>query len=205
MVGIRGVTCLPTALLVRRPPVAVYFFTIHSTYALRGRSLFVSRFSHRPAFLRPSGGHIFLCVKKDMEERHAKGLQSRPLESCFYTGVWRGDVRRPYEFALVQLTRFRPVRGVLRTASTDSIVLRLVRRMRKTYRISSLICCRQSGGCSCAFVFWGTQKPSQRGRCRRMSAEEGMRRELTIEEPTGAARFVTFYPLPSAQVLPPSP
>ena len=40
-----------------------------------------------------SVGHIFLCVKKDMEERHAKGLQSRPLESCFYTGVRRGDVR----------------------------------------------------------------------------------------------------------------
>ena len=38
--------------------------------------------------------------------------QSRPLESGFYTGAWRGDVRRPYEFALVQLTRFRPVRGV---------------------------------------------------------------------------------------------
>ena len=40
----------------------------------------------------------------------AKGLQSRPLESCFYTGVWRGDVRRPYEFAQMQLTRFRPAR-----------------------------------------------------------------------------------------------
>ena len=32
-------------------------------------------------------------------------------------------MRRPYVFALVQFTRFRPVRGVLRTASTDSIVL----------------------------------------------------------------------------------
>ena len=29
-----------------------------------------------------------------------------------------------YVFAVMQLTRFRPVRGVLRTASTDSIVLR---------------------------------------------------------------------------------
>ena len=39
-------------------------------------------------------------------------------------------MRRPYEFALVQFTRFRPVRGVLRTASTDSIVLHVVRRNR---------------------------------------------------------------------------
>ena len=30
-----------------------------------------------------SGGDIFLCVKKDIEERHAKGLQSRPLDSGF--------------------------------------------------------------------------------------------------------------------------
>ena len=33
-----------------------------------------------------SDGHIFLCLKKDMEERQTKGLQSRPLESGFYTG-----------------------------------------------------------------------------------------------------------------------
>jgi hypothetical protein len=33
-----------------------------------------------------SGGHIFLCLKKDMEERQTKGLQSRPLESGFDTG-----------------------------------------------------------------------------------------------------------------------
>ena len=72
-----------------------------------------------------SGGSIFLLVKKDRGERHAKGLQSRPLETCFDTGERRGDVRRSYEFAGVQLTRFRPVRGVRkRTASTDSCVLR---------------------------------------------------------------------------------
>ena len=39
-------------------------------------------------------------------------------------------MRASYEFARVQLTRFRPVRGVLRTASTDSIVLHVVRRNR---------------------------------------------------------------------------
>ena len=99
------------------------------------RPFFVAKFGvlrvyRHSLFGRPSGGHIFLCVKKDMEERHAKGLQSRPLESCFYTGVWRGDVPTLYVFALVQLTRFRPVRGVLRTASTDSIVLLQLRQKR---------------------------------------------------------------------------
>ena len=39
-------------------------------------------------------------------------------------------MRRSYEFAVMQFTRFRPVRGVLRTASTDSIVLLHVRRKR---------------------------------------------------------------------------
>ena len=33
-----------------------------------------------------SGGHIFRCTTKDMEERRAKGLQSRPLESAFIRG-----------------------------------------------------------------------------------------------------------------------
>ena len=67
-------------------------------------------FTDRSAFLTPSGGSIFLLVKKDRGERHAKGLQSRPLESCFYTGDRRGDVLTPYEFALVHFTRFRLVR-----------------------------------------------------------------------------------------------
>ena len=47
-------------------------------------------------------------------------------------------MRRPYEFALVQLTRFRPVRGVLRTASTDSIVLLHVRRKRWHFKNNQL-------------------------------------------------------------------
>ena len=61
--------------------------------ALRGRCLSFYGFTGLSTFPTVSDGHIFLCVKKDMEERHAKGLQSRPLESGFYTGVWRGDVR----------------------------------------------------------------------------------------------------------------
>ena len=59
-------------------------------------------------------------------------------------------MRTSYEFALVQLTRFRPVRGVLRTVSTDSIVLLRLRRMRNTHRITNLICSRKLGGCESA-------------------------------------------------------
>ena len=103
-------------------------------------------FTGRSARRTPFGDSIFLLVKKDRGERHAKGLQSRPLESCFYTGVWRGDVLASYGFAQMQLTRFRPVRGVLRTVSTDSCLLHVVQRIRNTYRISSLICGRKSGG-----------------------------------------------------------
>ena len=40
----------------------------------------------------------------------------------------RGDVPASYEFAVMQFTRFRPARGVLRTASTDSVVLLQLRR-----------------------------------------------------------------------------
>ena len=38
-----------------------------------------------------SGGTIFLLVKKDSGERHAKGLQSRPLESGFLYGGFGGE------------------------------------------------------------------------------------------------------------------
>ena len=40
-----------------------------------------------------SGGDIFRCTTKDIEERRAKGLQSRPLDSGFLYGGMRGDVR----------------------------------------------------------------------------------------------------------------
>ena len=67
-------------------------------------------FTSRAAIPTPSGGDIFLCVKKDIEERHAKGLQSRPLESGFLYGGMMPDVRTWYVFALVHFTRFRLVR-----------------------------------------------------------------------------------------------
>ena len=62
---------------------AVFCWEDYGFYVFMGRS----------ARLTPFGDSIFLLVKKDRGERHAKGLQSRPLESGFYTGVWRGDVR----------------------------------------------------------------------------------------------------------------
>ena len=51
-------------------------------------------FTNRSTLPTVSDGHIFLCVKKDMEERHAKGLQSRPLDSGFLYGGSEG--RRAY-------------------------------------------------------------------------------------------------------------
>ena len=39
-----------------------------------------------------------------------KGSEAALWILAFNTGVWRGDVLTSYEFALVQFTRFRPVR-----------------------------------------------------------------------------------------------
>ena len=46
----------------------------------------------------PSGGSIFLLVKKDRGERHAKGLRSRPLDSGFLYGGLEG--RRAYSLRI---------------------------------------------------------------------------------------------------------
>ena len=70
------------------------------TGALRGRNLSVLRFYRHSLFVTTSGGHIFLCVKKDMEERHAKGLQSRPLDSGFLYG---GSEGRRADFLRVRI------------------------------------------------------------------------------------------------------
>ena len=69
---------------------------------------------------------------------HFVGLRRGP---CFKAALWnpllyggmRGDVRSLHVFAVMQFTRFRPVRGVLRTDSTDSCLLHVVRRFRDTY------------------------------------------------------------------------
>ena len=96
-------------------------FTGHSLFDTPsgGTILFVLRFTDLSTNPTTSGGtprafasrhDIFLSVKKDIEERHAKGLRSRPLDSGFLYGGMRGDVLTPYEFALVHFTRFRLVR-----------------------------------------------------------------------------------------------
>ena len=92
-----------------------------------------------------------------------KGSKAALWNLAFYTGVWRGDVRRFYEFAQMQLTRFRPVRrraGGVRFARLrrkakhrlfssislpkallppDSVVLHVVRRIRNIYRIAGVM------------------------------------------------------------------
>ena len=77
-----------------------FHFGGNAIYAAWGKWFFgggnlqgLAFFSGRSARPTVSDGSIFLLVKKDRGERHAKGLQSRPLESGFYTGVMRGDVR----------------------------------------------------------------------------------------------------------------
>ena len=95
-----------------------------------GRGLFVLRFYRRSLFSRPSGGRIFLSYvftgivfsvgppgapsfvarRKIGEKGVPKGSKAALWNLAFYTGVRRGDVRRPYEFARVQFTRFRPAR-----------------------------------------------------------------------------------------------
>nr|DAP29694.1 MAG TPA: hypothetical protein [Caudoviricetes sp.] len=65
------------------------------------------------------------------EERYRRKTRQRapkpPFGILLLYGGMRGDVPASYEFARVQLTRFRPVRGVLRTASTDSCLLHQLR------------------------------------------------------------------------------
>ena len=79
----------------------------------------------------PSGTPSFVARRKIGEKGVPKGSEAALWKLAFYTGVRRGDVRRPYEFARVQLTRFRPARGVCKhTVSTDSIVLLQLRRNR---------------------------------------------------------------------------
>ena len=67
-------------------------------------------FSDRSTSPTTSGGSIFLLVKKDRGERHAKGLQSRPLETAFIRGIGGETCVLFYVFALVHFTRFRLVR-----------------------------------------------------------------------------------------------
>ena len=76
-----------------------------------GRIRFVFRFYRHSLFGRPSGGPLSVLTERG--ERATKGLQSRPLESGFFIRGFGGETCGLfYVCARVQLTRFRPVRGV---------------------------------------------------------------------------------------------
>ena len=138
----------------------------------RGRKFRFCVFTGRSTLPATSGGDIFLCVKKDIEERHAKGLQSRPLETGFFIRGFGGETCVVcYVFAVMQFTRFRPVRrraGGVRFArlrrkakhhlfSATRCRKHCFRRTRLycfncgenvgTLRITNLICSRKLGGC----------------------------------------------------------
>ena len=143
------------------------------------------------------------------EERYGRKTRQRapkpPFGIRFYTGDRRGDVRNLHVFAVMQFTRFRPVRGVLRTASTDSCVLRQLRPNHWHFMNNQRSLLSEVGWFWLCVRLLGHPKTFPEGKVPTESAEEGMRRKLAIEEPTETARLVTFFPLPSAQVLPPSP
>ena len=91
-------TCLPTSLLIQRPPGAIVF----SCCVLTDSDMASSRWSLRGRYLSLR------------EERYRRKTRQRAPKPPF--GFWllyggrRGDVRTSYEFAQVQLTRFRLVR-----------------------------------------------------------------------------------------------
>ena len=89
-------------------------------------SLFAANYLTAVRNKRPSGTPSFAARRKIEEKGVPKGFKAALWNPLLYGGM-RGDVPTLYVFALVQLTRFRPVRGVLRTASTDSIVLHHMR------------------------------------------------------------------------------
>ena len=95
-----AVRFLPTSLRNQRPPVAQSFCFAFSPAAL--------------LYWRPPVAPSFAARRKIEEKGVPKGSKAALWILAFYTGVWRGDVRKSYEFALVQFTRFRPARGVWR-------------------------------------------------------------------------------------------
>ena len=134
--------------------------------------------------VRPSGTHSFVARRKNGEKGVPKGSKAALWNLAFYTGDMMGDVRNPYEFAVMQFTRFRSVRrragGVrfVKPSTTfmqhaarlqtllppDSCVLRpdgdalaspeevplgytALRRIRNTFRITSVVQTRQLVGC----------------------------------------------------------
>ena len=106
---------LLAALLDRRPPGAQSFC-----------------FSFLPAAFgnwRPPGAPSFVARRKIGEKGVPKGSKAALWNLAFIRGFGGETCGLFYEFARVQLTRFRPARGVCKhTASTDSIVLHVMQR-----------------------------------------------------------------------------
>ena len=179
-----GENCITCDVVLGSFGFGVYYWPRCERIRPSGRISWILRFYWHALFGRPFGDSIFLLVKKDRGERHAKGLQSRPLESSFFIRGFGGETCvGPTSSPQCNLRDLGPSGGVpvvfACTASPesqappffgnslpkallppDSIVLHVVRRIRNIYRITNVVCCRKSGGCGCAFVFWGTQEPS---------------------------------------------
>ena len=91
-------TFYPTAQLIQRPPVAILFCFAFFTNSDTASSRWSLRWPYLSLF----------------EERYGRKTNQRASKPPF--GIWllyggmRGDVRRSYEFAQVQFTRFRLVR-----------------------------------------------------------------------------------------------
>ena len=117
---------------LRRPYLTFYGFTgiLFSERPPGAVSCFL-RF-YRPLYFSDGLRRPYLSLR---EERYGRKTRQRAPKPPF--GFWlfiRGFGGETcglfYVCARVQLTRFRPVRGVLRTVSTDSIVLLRLRRKR---------------------------------------------------------------------------
>ena len=116
--------CSLTSLLYQRPPVAIscflrFYLPLYFTGDLRGPylSLHDERYGRKACQRAPKPPFGFWLF-----------IRGFGGETC---GLF-------YVCARVQLTRFRPVRGVLRTASTDSCVLHHVQQVHNVYRITGV-------------------------------------------------------------------
>ena len=119
-----------------------------------------------------SGGHIFLCLKKDMEERQTKGLQSRPLESGFLYG---GSEGRRADFSTCapkcNLRDLGPSVACFALFPRTLLYCSNCGEFVGAERITNLICSRKLGGCEGISIFHGTAARRAHG----SSAEHAMR------------------------------
>ena len=115
----------------------------------------------------------YLSLREERYRRKTRQRAPKPPFGnwLFNTGVWRGDVRASYEFAVMQLTRFRPVRGVLRTASTDSCVLHALRRKRLHLRNNQPNLWSEVGWLRKCFPFNRTRSTQRQGDKRSAAAD----------------------------------